>query len=203
MAMPRVSPCALAFASKARPTLARTKQLNVRVVADEFLRLAAAAGSVGLTPTAWIRHQALRAAAGLPQSPWPFRPPPPKSPPAKLTRTAGTRFTEEQFLALAQYALDCGLPLTAFIRQVVLGFKPRRRRPLADSAILAINRVGNNLNQLVHLAHTGILLAPELLRAILDVRNEIHSLRDALLDDSGSADPADSADADDFAEPLG
>jgi hypothetical protein len=47
-----MSPCALAFALKARSTVARTKQLNVRVAAYEFLLVAAAAGSVGLTPTA-------------------------------------------------------------------------------------------------------------------------------------------------------
>ena len=192
----QVSPCALAFVGS---TVARTKQLNVRVTAEEFLRLAAAAGGVAMTPTAWIRHQALRAAAGLPLSPSPpFRPPPAPSPPAKLTRTAGTRFTEEQFLALAQYAHDCGLPLTAFIRQVVLGFKPRRRRPLADSAILAINRVGNNLNQLVHLAHTGTFLAPDLMRTLLEVRNQIQALSKALLSES---DPADTAGSEDFSEP--
>jgi hypothetical protein len=95
-------------------------------------------------------------------------------------------------LALAQHALDCGLPLTAFIRQVVLGFKPRRRRPLAESAILAINRVGNNLNQLVHLAHTGTVLEPDLMRTLLEVRNQIQALTKALYSDSDSADTAGS-----------
>jgi hypothetical protein len=62
----------------------------------------------------------------------------------------------------------------------------------------AINRAGNNLNQLVHLAHTGTLLAPDLMRTLLEVRNQIEALSKALHSDS---DPADAAGSEDFSEP--
>jgi hypothetical protein len=171
----------------------RIKHLSIRVSAGEFLRLAAAADALAMTPTAWVRHQALCAADGASPSPAPFKPPPPQSPPAKLARTAGTRFSDEQFAALEEHARACGLTVTAFIRQVVLGFTPSPRRPLERSAIVAVNRVGNNLNQLVHLANSGMLLPPDLLRAIAAVRAEIHALQDALF----------RADAADAAEPPG
>ena len=171
----------------------RIKHLSIRVSVGEFLRLAAAADALGMTPTAWVRHQALCAADDAPSSPAPFKPPPPQSPPANLARTAGTRFSEEQFAALEEHARACGLTVTAFIRQVVLGFTPSPRRPLERSAIVAVNRVGNNLNQLVHLANSGMLLPPDLLRAIAQVRAEIHALQDALF----------RADASDVSEPAG
>jgi hypothetical protein len=179
--------------------VARIKQLGLRLSAGEFLRLAAAAEAAAMTPTAWVRHQALRAAEGISDPAAPFQPPPPQSPPAKLTRTAGTRFTQEQFEALDEHARACGLTPTAFIRQVVLGFHPVARRPETRSAIVAVNRVGNNLNQLVHLANSGIVLTPALLRAVAEVLAEIHALRAQLLE----ADSADGADPADAPEPPG
>jgi hypothetical protein len=83
------------------------------------------------------------------------------------------------------------LTLSGFIRQLILGFKPIARRPLVRSAIVAVNRAGANLNQLLHLAGDGIVLAPDLMHAVAAVLDEIHSLRDALLraDAAGASDP--------------
>ncbi len=71
--------------------------------------------------------------------------------------------------------------MTTFIRKLVLGVKPIARIPATRSAIVAVNRVGNNLNQLVKLANSGIVLAPELVRVILEVRAEIQVLMMRLL----------------------
>jgi hypothetical protein len=161
--------------------VARIKQLSIHVSAGEFLRLAAAAEVSAMTPTAWVRHQALCAADGISTTTTPFRPPPPRDPPAKLTRTAGTRFSPAQLEAIQEHARGCGLTVTAFIRQVVLGHNPTPHRPLARSAIVAVNRVGNNLNQLVKLAHSGVVLAPDLLRVVGQVLVELRALRTALL----------------------
>jgi hypothetical protein len=183
----------------------RIKLLAVRVSAGEYLRLAAAAEAAGLAPSAWVRHQALHAADLRPEPAPHFQPPPAASvasvataaasaasataaaPPARLARTAGTRFTTEHLEALADHARACGLTRAAYIRQVVLGVTPAARRPLSHAAIVAVNRVGNNLNQLVHLAHTGVVLPPDLRRAVEEVRRTVQALRDTLL----SADLAD------------
>ena len=134
-----------------------------------------------MTPSTWARHQTLRAADGVPEPASALHLSPTAKPPAKLTHTAGTRFTEEQFEALDAYARSCGLPVAAFIRQLVLGVKPLARRPEIRSAIVAVNRVGNNLNQLVKLAHTGVVLAPDLLRAVGEVLTEVRAVRSAFL----------------------
>jgi hypothetical protein len=52
---------------------------------------------------------------------------------------------------------------------------------LTSSAIVAVNRVGGNLNQVVKLANTGIVLPPDLLRELHAVRAEIDALRQAFL----------------------
>ncbi|HEY6322832.1 MAG TPA: plasmid mobilization relaxosome protein MobC [Thermoanaerobaculia bacterium] len=168
--------------------MARIKLLSVRLSAGEFLRVCLAADTSAMSPASWIRHQALRAAEGTFAPPGGLRLPPPASPAPNLTHIATTRFTEEQFEALVDYARACGLPLAAFLRQVVLGVKPIARRPELRSAIVAVNRVGNNLNQLVKLAHTGVVLAPELARVVREVLVELHALQKALLRaDAGDA----------------
>lgn len=71
--------------------------------------------------------------------------------------------------------------MTAFIRQVVLGLKPIARRPEIRSAIVAVNRVGNNLNQLVKLANSGVVLAPELVLVVREVLAENRTMLQKLL----------------------
>jgi hypothetical protein len=141
--------------------MARIKLIGVRFSAGEFVRISALADALGMTTTAWVRHQALRAAESKPEPSARFHAPPATGSPAKLTHTAGTRFSEEQFTALDAHANACGLTVTAFIRKVVLGVKPVARIPETRRALAAVNRVGNNLNQLVKLAHSGVVLAPD------------------------------------------
>jgi len=100
---------------------------------------------------------------------------------APLGRTSATRFTPDQHAAVAERAKDCCLSVAAYIRVLVLGGTPIARRSEVRSAIVAVNRVGTNLNQLVKLANSGILLPPELLREIHAVRAEIGTLRQAFL----------------------
>jgi hypothetical protein len=160
--------------------MARIKLLGVRFSAAEFLLVAAAAEAAGLHPVAWLRRHAIQAAATKPD-PAPSSSPPPPAGAAKLGRTVATRLTAEQYAVLEERAEACGLPIAALIRKVVLGLKPVPRRPLVRSAIVAVNRVGNNLNQLVHLAHTSIVLAPDLLRTLSEVHDQFQALQDALL----------------------
>ena len=173
--------------------MARIKLLSVRLSAGEFLAVCIAAQRSAMAPASWVRCQALRAAEGAASPAAGFQPPPPATPPSKLTHTAATRFTAEQFEALDSYARACGLPVAAFIRQLVLGVKPMARRPEARSAIVAVNRVGNNLNQLVKLANSGVILAPDLLRVVREVLVELHALRAAFFR-ADAADPLETAE---------
>jgi hypothetical protein len=172
--------------------MARNKRSRIRLSAGELAAVDAAAAAAGITRAAWLRDQVLRAARCGPNPPAPLPAPPPQHPPAKLTRAVGTYFTAEQFEALDEHARACELTVSAFIRRVVLGFRPMARRPLARSAIVAVDHATKQLNQLVQLDKSGTLLAPEILPAVTELRDEIHLLRDALLtaDAAASRKPA-------------
>ena len=171
--------------------MARSRRISPRFSAADHARLTAAAAAAGMTATAWLRRAALRHLDALPPAPPPApSPAAPASmatsatspgPPVPLGRTSATRFTPEQHAAIAERAKDCCLSVAAYIRVLVLGGTPIARRSEVRSAIVAVNRVGTNLNQLVKLANSGILLPPELLREIHAVRAEIGTLRQAFL----------------------
>jgi hypothetical protein len=171
--------------------MATGKILGVRFSPGELCRIVAAADSLMMPRSAWVRHQALRATEGASKPPPLFQAPSPGDLSTKLTRSLSARFTEQQFEALDEHARACGLTLAVLIRQLVLGFKPIARRPLARSAIVAVNRVGANLNRLVQMASSGIVLTPDLMDTVAAVLDEIHSLRDALLreDAATTSDP--------------
>jgi hypothetical protein len=159
--------------------MARQKHIGVRLSDEEFLRLAAVAALASMSPAAWLRYMALRSFAATPP---PVAPPPAApSPPAALSRTTGTRFTSEQHDSIAERAEACGLPVAAYVRQLVLGAAPSDRRPDVRAAVVALNRVGNNLNQLTKLAHAGTLLPRDLQLAVEHLLAEVRRLRDALL----------------------
>lgn len=161
---------------------ARIKLLGVRFSVGEFVRIATAAESLEMTPTAWVRHQVLRSLESQPE-PAAWAPPPAVTGPAvKLTRTAGTRFTEMQMEALRAHSRACGLTPTAFIRKLVLGVKPIARIPATRLALAALNRVGNNLNQLVKLANSGVIMAPDLIGVLHQVFAEFLAMQKVFFD---------------------
>lgn len=173
--------------------MARTKKLTIRVSPDELVRLTAAARERAMGLSSWVRHKAWSELQDSPApascQPLPPRHPPPQHPLAMLTHRERTFLTEEQFAALDEHARACGLSLSAFIRKELLGLEPVARRSVARSAIVAVNRAGNDLNRVIQLASSGTLLAPELMSAVAGLREEIHALRDALLTADADAIP--------------
>jgi hypothetical protein len=162
--------------------MAKSKHLSVRLSTAEFTRVNAAAESLGMTCAALVRLQALRVASGVPELRPLFQAAPPKRPTAKLARKVSSAFTEEEFEALEEHARACGLAVGNLIRRLIVGLKPIARRPLAHSAIVAVNRVGATLNQLVELANQGTVLPKDLMHTVAGLLRETRALRDALLE---------------------
>jgi hypothetical protein len=177
----------LAFGSNSERLLAmaRPHRISPRFDPENLARLTAAAAAVGLTATRWLHRVAmlhLEPTAALPQTASPaILPPLPDPSPGSLDRPTGTRLTPDQHAAVAERAHACGLSVSAYVRLLVLGGTPVARRSEVRSAIVAVNRVGGNLNQVVKLANSGIVLAPDLLREVSAVRAEIGALREAFL----------------------
>jgi hypothetical protein len=167
--------------------------LSVGVAPEELALLAAAAEVSSMPTSSWVRYHALRVAAGISRAPRPFKPLSTRHSTAKLTQSATAHFTDEQYEAIVEHARACGLSVGALVRRLVLGCEPIAHRPVVRSAIAAVHRAGGNLLQLIHLAGGGAPLTPDQVRAVADLRDEIHALRDALLraDAAGAPDPAE------------
>ncbi len=163
--------------------MARSAHINPAFSEAERARLAAAAQAAGMTPTAWLRHVALLhlETPTPPASPGPLPPPLDATLAGNLSRTVGTRFTASQYELIEERAKSCGLSVAAYVRTLVRGGTPVARRSEVRSAIVAVNRVGTNLNQLVKLANSGTPMPGALLRAVRAVGAEIDGLRQAFL----------------------
>jgi Mobilization protein NikA len=179
--------------SRPRTSPPRLLVLAVHVTPSERALLATAAKVSSMAVTSWIRHHALRTAAGVSRPPGPFKPPATRHSPGKREQSATAHFTKDEFEAIVEHARACGLTAGALVRELVLGCEPIARRPVVRSAIAAVHRAGTNLLQLIHLAGDGNPLTSDQVRAVTELRDEIHALRDALLraDAEGASDPAE------------
>ena len=81
----------------------RSKQLGVRFSDEEFLRIAAAAQAMQMTPTAWLRLQALRSLDRLREIPR-WKPPPTirRHRATKLSVRLGQRGGEQHYEPLGE-----------------------------------------------------------------------------------------------------
>jgi hypothetical protein len=159
--------------------MARNRHLGIRLTDDELARIVAmASASEGRRPAAWLRELALRSPASVPA-------PETASHLASshFTRPVSTRFSTEQYEHIRERAHACGLSVAAYARLAVLGATPvLRRGGDIRPAIAALNRVGNNLNQLTKLANQGMPFPAELAAAVSRVLAEVRRMRDTLLE---------------------
>jgi hypothetical protein len=99
----------------------------------------------------------------------PGRPPKPQG--KKRSKILGVRFSEEELRTVEERA--DGEPLSCYLRRIALGEQRRGAVPRANRAIAGqLAKIGNNLNQLVRLAHTGRLqaaLEPQLKRLLAEI----------------------------------
>jgi hypothetical protein len=171
-------------------TKTRAKQYSVGLSVKEIACVDAAATDAGISRSAWLRHHALRAAKYVRDRPAPLSASPPPRPSAKFTYRRSTFFTEEQLAALEEHARSCELALATYMREVLVGFKPAAHRPLARSAIVAVNRGVKELHELLQLADRGTLLPPDLMRTVTGLLAAFLTLRDALLAADAAASSA-------------
>lgn len=148
----------------------RRIHMHIRLSADEHARLRAAAAATNISSL--LRERAL---ASLTPG---YEVAPLASAPSggPLTRIISWRLTAAEGERLAEQARDCGLTVAAYARCVLRGRKPSPRRPEARSAVVALSRVGNNLNQLVRLP-----LPRDLALAVETLFSEVRQVRDEIL----------------------
>jgi hypothetical protein len=72
----------------------------------------------------------------------------------RRTRAMLVRFTPTEFEAVRAHARACGLTMARYARETACGAVPRARRTATtDEALRQLVRIGNNLNQLAHVAN--------------------------------------------------
>lgn len=111
-----------------------------------------------------------------------------KSDKRQRTEVLFARVTPDEKSAITARADRAGLATAAFMRAVALGEagpRARRRRPVEHQALVqtlaAINRVGNNLNQIARNTNLGIDIGvPELRDALHQYQAVIAAIYDAL-----------------------
>jgi hypothetical protein len=156
---------------------ARRKLVNVRLSELEYRRLARAAEAASTRPATLLRDLAfasLGAPAPVPEALDSVSHGP-------LTRHVTSRITAAEAESLAERARECDLPVAAYVRRVLRGATPSPRRAEAHAAVVALSRVGNNLNQLARLAHGGTLISRDLYCAIEALRVEVYQVRKEIL----------------------
>ena len=176
--------------------MTRSHLVAFRLTPEEHAHLAAAARAGRLAPAAWCRRTVLEhlAAAAPPAAVTPAAGPPPIAGiagvavpgPAQaepLSRVVGARLTPTLYFDLETRAKGAGVTVGTYLRHLLRGHPPTARWPLARAAIVQLARVGNNLNQLVKLAHSGTPLPLDLHATVLRVLGELRSLRRALQDE--------------------
>jgi hypothetical protein len=181
--------------------MTRSHLVAFRLTPEEHARLAAAARACRFAPAAWCRRtvlEQLAAAAAASTAPLPSTAPQPPvaggvavggpvaAGPAQvepLSRVVGARLTPSLYFDLETRAKGAGVTVGTYLRHLVRGHPPTARWPLARAAIVQLARVGNNLNQLVKLAHSGSPLPLELHASVLRVLGEVRNLRRALQDE--------------------
>ena len=106
---------------------------------------------------------------------------------AEATRTSLSELLRHRACAFPDPPLSMPAALVASAPDDPLTFRiasrltAARRRAELHSAIVAVNRVGNNLNQLTRLAHGGTLISRDLYLAIEALRVEVYQVRGEIL----------------------
>jgi hypothetical protein len=78
---------------------------------------------------------------------------------SKRTAALLVRLSPEERRRIRERADECGIGASTYMRETALGSIPRARpRRLEQKAVYHLGRIGNNLNQLAHIANaTGRL----------------------------------------------
>jgi hypothetical protein len=155
----------------------RQKLVSVRLSVVEYARLSAAAEAARTSLATHLRDLAFAALGPAVSAPQPLG----RAPADRLTRKVSSRLTATEAESLAERARECDLAVAAYVRQVLRGTTPSARRPEVHAALVALSRIGNNLNQLTRLAHGGTLFAGDLFRAIAALRVEVYRVREEIL----------------------
>jgi|TARA_R100001440_G_scaffold36385_1_gene55544 hypothetical protein len=96
-----------------------------------------------------------------------------------MTRNKVIKLTlnDEEFRNVSDRAYIAGLSLASLTRSAALGLPiPQPKLSIDRQAVAALNRVGNNLNQITRIAHTEKMLTPDQIEALGTVLQNVDTV---------------------------
>ena len=102
--------------------------------------------------------------------------------------------SEVEHRRITRRAKSCGLTKSAYVRQLIVGYKPKETPPADYFAMTReLKEIGNNLNQLSFVANaTGLIDEAAYYENVIHLRDSLRRIEKAVLgvkdDDEGSDD---------------
>ena len=90
--------------------------------------------------------------------------------------------SDDEFQKISDKAFDAGLSLAALTRSAALALPiPQPKFDIDRQAVAALNRVGNNLNQIARVAHAERLLTPDQIEALGEVLQAVEDVTQRII----------------------
>ena len=87
------------------------------------------------------------------------------------------RLTKQEKQNILKKAQACGMKMEPFIRKVVLGKEVKARPPNEYVQLIReVNAIGNNINQIAHIANSDQHISKEKIELVLQLQNELIQL---------------------------
>lgn len=92
------------------------------------------------------------------------------------------RLDEKEHRRLDRKAKSCGLTKSAYVRQIINGYKPKETPPADYFAMTReLKEIGNNLNQLAFVANaTGLIDESEYYKEVIRLRDALWRIEQAV-----------------------
>ena len=99
------------------------------------------------------------------------------------TQKLSLRLSEKENKKITRRALSCGLSKSAYVRQLILGYKPKESPPADYFAMTCeLKEIGSNLNQLAFVANaTGLIDESAYYEEVIRLRDAVQKIEQAVL----------------------
>lgn len=91
--------------------------------------------------------------------------------------------SEKEYKRITRRAKSCGLTKSAYVRQLIIGYKPKESPPADYFAMTReLKEIGNNMNQLAFMANaTGLIDEAAYYENVIHLRNSLRHIENAIL----------------------
>ena len=84
------------------------------------------------------------------------------------------RLTEKQHLHLKIQAQKSGLKMEPYVRKLIMGFEVKARPPNEYAQLIKeVNAIGNNINQIAHIANAEGTISEEKIKELKQYQNDL------------------------------